>query len=345
MALRWVESWDHLATADLSAKYDGIAGSPAISSTNRTGGQSLVCTDNNTAQILTKVFDAQSTWIVGFAFRLVISGGNKQILQFASGATVQCGLWYLTGSTAVLAFYRGDGTTQLGTSGANALSSNIWYYVEVKVTISTTVGTVDVKVDGASWISLTGQNTAAAGGTTADRVAFRAGGSSGTSTARFFDDTYVLDGTGSAPTNDFLGDCKVECIRPSGNGNSSQLVGSDGNSTDNYLLVDETTPNGDTDYVESSTVGNKDTYVFGDLATTTGTVYGVQVNPYARKTDAGSRSIVSVARLSGTEADGAAKTLSTSYLFLPDVRETKPGGGSWTITDINNAEFGVKVNA
>jgi hypothetical protein len=159
-----------------------------------------------------------------------------------------------------------------------------------------------------------------------------------------FDDLYVCDGTGSAPANDFLGDCRVEAIFPSGNGNSSVLVGSDGNSTDNYLLVDEAAPN-TTDYVESSTVTDKDTYAYGNLAATTGTVFGVQPVPFAAKTDAGTRSIVSVARVSATEVDSAAKTLSTTYTYYPDVREAKPGGGAWAIGDVNGAEFGVKINA
>jgi hypothetical protein len=144
---------------------------------------------------------------------------------------------------------------------------------------------------------------------------------------------------------DFLGDVRVQALLPTGNGNSSQLVGSDGNSTDNYLLVDEVPPNEDTDYVESATVNDKDTYVFGNLTPTTGTVFGVQIVAEARKTDAGVRSFKSVARLSATEADGPDTTLSTTYAFYMDKRDTKPGGGSWTITNVNDAEFGVKVTA
>lgn len=46
---------------------------------------------------------------------------------------------------------------------------------------------------------------------------------------------------------------------PNGNGDLSQWAGSDGNSTDNYLLVDEVPPN-TTDYVESNTSGQIDEY-------------------------------------------------------------------------------------
>jgi len=237
---------------------------------------------------------------------------------------------------------RGDGTV-LGT-GTTILTSGIWYFIELKATINDSTGSAAVKVNGVTEVTVSGVDTRNGGSAaTADRVIFFSNGSVG-GTFRL-DDVYICDGTGSAPTNDFLGDCRVQALFPNGDGNSSQLVGSDGNSVNNSLLVDETTPNGDTDYVEGANVGDKDTYAYGNLTPTSGTVYGVQPNLYARKTDAGTRSIASVARLSGTEVDSAAAALSTSYLYYRDIRETKPGGGAWSIADVNNAEFGVKVVA
>jgi len=215
-----------------------------------------------------------------------------------------------------------------------------FHYIEIKVKIDNTTGTIDCHLDGVSEISGTGLDTQNTGNATANQV--RLGVGAGATWDCAYDDYYIADGTGGQT---FLGDVRVEALFPNGNGNSSQFVGSDSNSTDNYLLVDETTPNGDTDYVESSTVGNKDTYTYTDLTPGSGTVYAVQPIPYARKSDAGTRSIVSVARLSGTEADSSAETLSTTYQYLPDIRETKPGGGSWTVADVNNSEFGPKVNA
>ena len=156
------------------------------------------------------------------------------------------------------------------------------------------------------------------------------------------DDIYVCDDTGGT-NNDFLGDIRVEALLPNGNGNSSQFDGSDGNTTDNYLLVDDATPNDDTDYVESPDSGDKDTYAYGNLASSTGSVYGVQICPYARKTESGIRNLKTVARLSGTETDGPERPVGDSYAYMPDIRETKPGGGAWSISDVNSAEFGQKV--
>jgi hypothetical protein len=153
--------------------------------------------------------------------------------------------------------------------------------------------------------------------------------------------------TSGTINNDFKGDCRVEAIFPNGNGNSSVLVGSDGNSTDNYLLVDENPPNSDTDYVESSTVGDKDTYNYGSITSAFGVVHGVQICPFVKKTDAGVRSIANVARSSGTEADSASQALAATYGYLPTIKEDDPStpGSRWTVAGVNAAEFGVKVTA
>jgi hypothetical protein len=154
----------------------------------------------------------------------------------------------------------------------------------------------------------------------------------------------VCDGSG-ATNNDYLGDIRVECLFPNGDGASSAFVGSDGNSVNNYLLVDETVPNDDTDYVQGTVVGDKDTYAYQDLTTTAGSVYGVNIIPRHRKADAGGRTAVTVGRESGgTEADSSAITILDSYIYNYDIRETKPSGGAWSISEVNGAQFGMKVN-
>ncbi len=234
--------------------------------------------------------------------------------------------------------------TSLGT-GTIPITIGAWAYFELKVKIDDTTGTVQTWINGTADLNLTGQDTR--NGAAAQVNLFEmviSGVASGAT--HDFDDFVLLDTNGGSPNNDHIGDVRVEFLLPNGNGNSSQFVGSDANSTDNYLLVDDPEiPDNDTTYVESSTVGNKDTYAYENLTPGTGTVYFVQPIPYARKSDAGTRSIVSVARLSATEVDSAASTLSATYLYYPDIRETKPGGGVWTISDVNSAEFGVKVNA
>jgi hypothetical protein len=76
------------------------------------------------------------------------------------------------------------------------------------------------------------------------------------------DDIAINDLDGSRDTS-WCGDGHVIALPPNGNSDSSQFVGSDSNSTDNYLLVDEfpaTLTGGGGDYVESDASGAIDFY-------------------------------------------------------------------------------------
>lgn len=340
MALIFLDSFDYYATADILLKWSANS-EMSIQTPGRTGAGAMGHANTSGTPFVTKSgLPSHATYIVGVAFQNTNGAiSTRTLLALREGSTVHvdvridaAGKLTVTRNGTLL----GTGTTVVPNSG--------WQYLELKATCHDTAGVAVLKLNGVVEINLTGQDTRNGGTGVFDGIQLWSK-QSFNDQRTWFDDLYICDGSGSAPSNDFLGDCKVECLLPNGDGATSQLVGSDGNSVNNSLLVDETQENGDTDYVESSNVGEKDTYAFGNLATVTGTVYGVQVIPVAKKTDAGTRQIVSVARLSGTEVDSAAKNLTGGYAQLPDIREAKPGGGAWTIADVNGAEFGVKVTA
>jgi len=339
MALLFVDGFDHYAFADKLTKWTSLVSSNQGSmATGRFGTGQLALVGAGATQncgwIKQNLVGTNATWVVGFAWQATIFGANTVVRLFDTGGTAHLELRTVAGGQITVC----RNGTVLATS-ATVFATNTWYYLELKGLIDD-AGSYEFRVDGVTNLSGSA-DTRNAGVTNCGGLCI--GSTSGGQNHQRFDDLYLLDGAGSAPNNDFLGDVRVTAIMPSGDGNSSQWVGSDGNSVNNSLLVDETTP-ATADYVESSVVGDKDTYAFGDIASS-GTVYGVQFAPYAAKTDAGSRSIVSVARLSGTETDGSVKALSVSPGYLLDIRETKPGGGAWTASDINSAEFGIKVNA
>lgn len=336
MALRFFDGFDHYPASEALHKWSTGDTDMQQGDAGRFGGVSLRLQGNRQR---VKVLDAQGEWIVGFGFQPGGSG-SCSIMAFLSGGTVQDDIFWNHGP-GNLTIRRG-GSTVVAT-GTKVLNAATWYYIEWRIVFHDTTGIAQVYVDSVLDINASGLDTNNAGGNTADRLRVDGGG---VAAADHVDDLYLCDATGSAPYNTFLGDCRVEAIYPNGNGNSSQLDGSDGNQVDNYLLVDETNSDDDTTYVESSDVGDKDTYAYGNVTPASGTVHAVQILPWARKTDAGARSIVSVARHSGTEEDSAAITLPSSYTYVTqDIRTTKPGGGSWSISDVNNAEFGVKINA
>jgi hypothetical protein len=193
-------------------------------------------------------------------------------------------------------------------------------------------------VDGVSVLSLTSQDTKQSANATAGTVRI------GSSVRGLFDDVYICDATGSI-RNDILGPQKVYTLLASGNGNSSQFVGSDADSTDNYLLVDEADTDDDTTYVESSTATNRDDYAFGDLPDTLSQINGVSINAIAKKDDAGTRALDLYTRISATNYDAALDAaLAESYTNHQHIFEQNPDDAAdWANADVDGANFGIEV--
>jgi hypothetical protein len=292
-----------------------------------------------------------ATIVVGQALYLPNNVNSCAIATFLSdnGSTVHVTVGFKT-STGVLTVYRGgSGGTVLGTVtlSGTALLPTTWGYWETKCVLSDTVGEVHVRYNGAAVLDLTGLDTKNAGTKTViDSVAYPSGfGDSAYIT--YIDDFYVVTGTGPSPT-DFLGDCKVSTIYPSGNGDFSQLVGSDADSVNNYALVNEVGAPVTTSYVESDTVGQRDFYAMGDIVLpSSATVLGVQVSAYCNNPDGGaSRSAKLGIRQGTNEALSANQALTTAtFLAARGVFTVDPATGTaWTQAGVNSVQAGVEVS-
>jgi len=286
--------------------------------------------------------DRHATLIVGFALNIpnISFPANDFFRLYGdNSATSHIDISFSTLNELIVQ----RGSTELGRTSAGILTLGAWHYLEIYVTLSDTVGVVKLRLDGlvpAGWSDLSGVDTKSGGTATVfDTVWFTA---STNGNKPVYDDVYICNGAGSIH-NDFLGDCRVETLFPNGNGNYSQLLGSDGNSVDNYLLVDEAAVN-TTDYVGSPTNGQKDTYSFDDLALGSGTVFGVMPSIYAAKSDSGVKQSRIIARRAGVDAAGADKTLITSYAMYDQMWEQDPTDSSaWSIAKVNASEFGFEV--
>lgn len=274
---------------------------------------------------------------IGFAFRLTVavtSTGVNPFVEFLSGTTYQLGM--AVRSSGQLDFYRLTSLTAgtlLGSSATGVIVLNQWHYIEIGVAISDTVGTVTVKVDGTTVITLTGQDTNNSGGNV-NVIAFQTGSNGGTATYQV-DDIYVVD---SATT---LGERRIETLYPTSDVAQgwTRSAGSD-----NYALVDETQVNGDTDYVQASVVNTVDTYGFQDVTGSPATIDAVQVSAFAEKTDATARSIALQVKSGATTSDGSNFGLNASYAKFERLLTTDPnGGGSWSASAVNALQGGPKV--
>lgn len=292
-------------------------------------------------------FPEISSLYLGFAIKLdgLLSGmgGQPQYVQLHGdgGATTHLCIGFNSSGQPVVVRGNDLGGTVLAT-GASALTIGTWYYIEVYATIANTGGRCTVKVNGVTVIDFTGDTMNGGTLTSIDQIRFYGDGySTAGSLKTYYDDVYVCDANGTV-NNTFLGDIQVQTLLPNGNGASSAWVGSDGNSTDNYLLVDEV-PVVTTSYVGSATADAIDEYAFTDV-TGTPSVYGVMIRAIAQKTDSGSRSLGLMTRISTTDYVSSDQALAVGFAAVETIQETSPATSSaWTASEVSGAQFGVKV--
>ena len=280
--------------------------------------------------------DASSTYfMVGFAVYVVDYGGDNQPLLtlYTSRYNV------MIGASGQRIGYQNDAISTVTTQWAanNSLTPNAWHYVEVYHYLHDTAGFYTIKVDGTTVVSDTGIDTMYSGQANLDCVF-------GSNVDDVYLDDIWIQGDTSPLT--FKGDIEVVTLLPNANGNSSDLLGSDSNKTDNYLLVDNNAaiPPATTEYVGSAVQGEKDTYNMEDL-TGTPTVLAVQGTLFAANSDTGAKQIRPVVRSGSTDYTGDTFPLQNSvYVPYDYMWETDPDTASaWLYGGVNSMEFGQEV--
>jgi hypothetical protein len=284
-----------------------------------------------------------STIAAGFAFRTSNRSGHAVAILptiFAVYSTAD-GLWQdllCVNVNGAISAFRASGSnsgTLLGTSADDVIQNNVWHYIEVEIDISSSAGRVKVKVDGNTVINVTGVNTLAGGSGTVDRVVLAGTNGGGATVITDFDDLYVTDNGTS------LGERRVETLPPT----ADVVKGFVPNAgTTNCTQVDELPANGDTDYVQGTNVGDRDTYDFSNLSSNAAAVDAVQIVAYAKKTDAATRGIALQVVSGGNTFDGPTTNLPASYTKLERLMTTNPNtGGAWSYSTVNALRGGPKV--
>lgn len=280
-----------------------------------------------------------ATLVCGLAFRInSYPAVFATVASFDDGTTQQVGIWIdPTGKIQV----KNGGLTNLFTS-SNAMLLNTWYFIEFKATIHNTTGVFEVRVNGSSvgWVpQQTGQNTRSSSNNFATRFSIQRSGL-GSSQADW-DDVYVCDTSGSAPLNDFIGDCRINTKLAVANGATNQFTPVGEGS--NYQCVDNNPPN-DAVYVADDVVGHRDLYDIEDNEN--GLVpLAVTILHSGKKSDAGARSYSEVYRAAdGTAYVASPKTLGTTFTWQAQIHPTDPHTGiAWTLANLNAAQFGQDV--
>lgn len=324
------ESFQTVSTATLGrlGTVTSLSGYPQIASVGRRGGLGLVVRSTTGFQL---PLSARTTRAIGFYVKLVDLPNSQdgELVNLMDGGTSQVKLTILPSGNVECR----RGATVLGTLSAPLLVG-LEYYLEMKATIDNSAGTVEVRLNGNTVLSLTSQDTQASGNALCNAVKWGEGGG-GLSNSFHVADFYDAD--------DFLGDVRVDYYPPDADGtHDGQFAPSTG--TDAAAMVDEVPPDDDSSYIESETVGHQQTFTIPALGYTPETVHGVTLRCQWKKTDAGARTLAPIVRSGGTDYVGSGVGGSTGYaetrtLYVEDPDTT----AAWDQAGIEAAEYGFEV--
>ncbi len=282
-------------------------------------GDAYVATEHLAEAFIKALPAAVTTLFAGF--RLSLNPGAGIAFRDSNGTScfsVQCNpannVTILDGSGNVL-----------GTSISGVFPANGWFYLEVGAFISQSAGTCSVRINGAEVLALTGVNTKGGSLGTVQQYGVVAASSNLTcSTAHW----YFCDNNGSSPQNSFLGDVRVQCLRPTSNAAVSFTPNGD---SANYQNVSMATPNPSTDFNSSTTVGATDTFGFQPVAGGLISIMGVAVKAVASKSDAGLRGFSTTITSGPTTQAGTPVMLGTTLTLAQQIMQDNPNTtGQWT---------------
>lgn len=357
MARLWT-SGAELQTATIGIEFTAVSGStgPAIETTTKRSGNAAFRINSAAAEGFRNLsISAQGAYFFRFYLYIVAlpTGGTKLVGGFmTTGTTRKVSIRMTTGGA--LQLYNSEDAAQIGSDSA-ALSTATWYRIEVGIDSTTlSATTAEAKINGTTF----------ANGTidlAVNPTSVWCGHDGDAAMDYIVDDLAFNDASGSFQ-NTWPGEGEVIVLRPNGNGDNNAWVGSDADSTDNYLLVDEVPPSS-TDYVESNTSGQIDDY---NLEATpaamdsSDVINVVHVGVYAAVSDATSADPDIVLRIkasaSGTVEESAnldvnSVTFAAPYP-LPHLSDDNykltlydlPGASTtaWTKADLDQAQAGIR---
>ena len=168
----------------------------------------------------------------------------------------------------------------------------------------------------------------------------------------YIDDLYWGDTSTADPLNPWasflqIGDARCEgqnCLTDAAGGGGTFREFTPSAGTDHGALLDEN-PLDYTDFVQSVTVGHRETAKFPSITPTTGLVFGVLNLPNLVKDTFTVREIANLIYSGGTLHVGTTQGLAqTNPRYYPQIYAANPVTGvAWTIAGVNAAEHGVKV--
>lgn len=248
--------------------------------------------------------------------------------------------------TGQLQFYRGNGVTPIGpASSAGVINVNQWTYLEAFVLISSTVGQVIARVNNSVVITTTATlNTQNSANTWVNAPGFL-NFAVGSPNACYFDDWYMLDGTGASPLSTFLG--KVQCRGEAPNANSANGARNAWTPTNpqnsNYKNVGNI-PYNAAQYDSDSNVSDYDMFRFPGLPGSFSSVFFVNEWMRLGVDSAGVRTVAPNVTSGGVDSLGTAVTPPAGSQLFNQVYTQDPNtSAAWAVAAAGSAELGVQL--
>lgn len=337
MALIFIDGFDHYGESGEQMIDKGYSiGSSSYYSLHTAGrfgyGQCFSSSDNN--GYAEKDLEVnKSTIFFGIAIQKSEQGTpqvstNDPLLIFYDESSVVQVMLLVNAAYGINAYRN---TTLLGSSADAVFRDQYWQYLEVKCTISDTVGEVTVRINETQVLNLTSQDTKNG----SDYIRSFLIRNVCYDMVTNFDDLYVDD-------SQFHGDCRIRTFVPDSiSSTNNDFTASAGNKDE---CVDEVVSNEDTDYISSDTLNHKQT--FGITTGVLGTVKAIQLNNHCRVDAGGDRKITPLIRSNSTNYSGTeiANNVPEDYKFESEIWELDPDdSAAWTQTKLEAAEFGLEI--
>jgi hypothetical protein len=307
---------------------------------------------------------AQGSFFFRFYLYIVaMPASTKTIAGFSQAGSYKVGIRLTSGG--LLQLYNNEDAAQVG-SDSSALSLNTWYRIEMKCDSTTLASTL---VESNAYVDTLGAssfwNQSGTINLAANPNGVRCGTDGADATLDYVVDDLAVNDTSGSVQNSWPGEGEIIHQYSNGNGDNSAWTGSDGNSTDNYLLINGVPPN-DASYVQSNTSGQIDDYNIDATPAameSTDTINVVMVGVRAAASAATSTDPDIVLRIkasaSGTVEESASLDVNSitfnSPVPLPQsppdtyrlVLYDLPGASTtaWTKADLDAAQIGVREAA
>lgn len=341
MALIFCDGFDHYGTDETNmtdgayAEVDGSSSEWTLSSTNpRTGTYSMRRGTSTTAKLVRRVLGGAKTTVgqaIGlYMSQLPIANDGYVIYDFRDAANVpQISIGVQsTGTIVVKRGYINSGTT-LYTTPSPAVVAEAYQHVETWAYFHQTLGTVEVRVNGVTVVSLSNIDTVATSNVECSQVALccntnKTVGGTTTDVISDVDDYFCCDDSGSY-NNDFVGDRRVLTLMP--NADTAQADWSLSTGVDGYALIDDVAPDDDSTYIYTGAPGSPgpvSEFDLDDLPGGVASISGVVVVNRSRKTDAGIANLQLGVVSGSSEAIGSDRAITEAYTYYHDVVETDP---------------------